>query len=425
MGYIATHVSIVVICVGGLLDSGVPLKLAVWATGKQPVSGAALANAIPESARLGVANPSYRANLFLPEGKTSRVALLNTDSGVLVQDLPFDITLEQFRIDFYSTGMPKLFASDVKVHDPQTGKTFRTSIEVNKPLVYKGVTVYQSSFDDGGTQLVLQGIGLLGYTDHRFTLKGEVGGALPLPVQDTNQRHKAGEPLSRNYRVEFTEFKAINVENMPARAAPGTTLANAQQASTPAPPSSDFMQTFQNNLASVTGPGVNSRKDVRFKNVGPSFAYKLRDESGQAREYKNYMLPIELEGASYLLTGMRTTPAEPFQYLRIPADEQGGINGFMSLRAALQNPALRAVAARRFALNALDTKHSGAYRQLLGSLESSALRALNTFAGDGKGSGPAGLQAVADFIQARVPEAERQQATDVIVRILQGVMWQL
>jgi cytochrome c biogenesis protein len=42
---------------------------------------------------------------------------------VLIQELPFTINLKKFTIDFYSTGMPKLFASDVEVRDNLTGET--------------------------------------------------------------------------------------------------------------------------------------------------------------------------------------------------------------------------------------------------------------------------------------------------------------
>jgi cytochrome c biogenesis protein len=44
---------------------------------------------------------------------------------VLIQELPFTIHLNKFIVDFYSTGMPKLFASDVTIHDRETAKPSR------------------------------------------------------------------------------------------------------------------------------------------------------------------------------------------------------------------------------------------------------------------------------------------------------------
>jgi cytochrome c biogenesis protein len=77
--------------------------------------------------------------------------------------------------------------------------------------------------------------------------------------------------------------------------------------------------------------------------------YKLRDASGQAREFHNYMLPVELDGQRVFLLGLRDTPQEPFRYLRIPADDQGQLDGWVRLRQALMDPDLRDKAARRYA----------------------------------------------------------------------------
>jgi cytochrome c biogenesis protein len=80
-----------------------------------------------------------------------------------------------------------------------------------------------------------------------------------------------------------------------------------------------------------------------MRNVGPWVSYKLRDAAGQAREFNNYMLPVELDGHSVFLAGVRDTPAESFKYLRLRADEQGRLDGFIRLRDALldasQHPA--------------------------------------------------------------------------------------
>lgn len=399
-GYIAAHLSIIVICVGGLLDSGVPLKLAVWALDKNPVPGAVISQGIPEDSRLGTANPSYRANLLLPEGKTSRVAVVNTDNGLLVQDLPFELTLKQFRIDFYSTGMPKLFASDVAVFDPETKESFEATIEVNKPLVYKGVTVYQSSFDDGGTSVDLKGIPLVGQRDGRFEVKAEVGGTVVLG--------DAADGL----KLEVTGFKAINVESLPTENVEMADLALGEQ---------EGLLPFKANLASVTGPGVKKDKTEQFKNIGPSITYKLRDSAGQAKEFQNYMLPIDLDGGRYYLAGVRDTPADSFKYLRLPVDENGQLDGFFRLRTALQDKQMREKAAANFAKSAFGDKPTST--DLVGPLTDSASKALATFAGEF--SEVNGLQAIAEFIDRTVPPEDQQQATDVIIRILQGSMWEL
>ena len=143
--------------------------------------------------------------------------------------------------------------------------------------------------------------------------------------------------LSRDLKVEFTAFKSINVEALP--------VDNADQVSVDdlALGNADALSPFETNLASVLGPGVKEDAKTKFTNIGPSITYKLRDQAGQAREFHNYMLPINLDGGRYYLAGVRDTPADGFKYLRIPVDDQGMIDGFMRFRAALQQEALAAL----------------------------------------------------------------------------------
>src|SRR5690606_26134160 len=146
----------------GLLDSELPVRLQVWFGGKQPVTENMLISEVPEQGKLSLNNPSYRANMLVTEGGRSSNGIISVDEGVLVQPLPFTLKLNKFIVDYYSTGMPSSFKSEVEVSDPVTGESFNQTIEVNEPLRYKGVTVYQSSFDDGGSAVHLTGYPLVG-----------------------------------------------------------------------------------------------------------------------------------------------------------------------------------------------------------------------------------------------------------------------
>src|SRR5690606_35439903 len=115
--------------------------------------------------------------------------------------------------------------------------------------------------------------------------------------------------------------------------------------------------------------------------------------------------------------------AEPFRYLRAPADDSGSLNGFMLLRAALADTATRDLAVRRYVAQAVD----GSNAVLAEQLAASASRALTLFAGsvgaDGQRNG--GLSAISDFMEANVPEAERSRAGEVLVRLLNGTLFEL
>ena len=119
-----------------------------------------------------------------------------------MQDLPFTIQLNKFIIDFYSTGMPKLFASEVTIRDHETGKTFPATIKVNQPLIYRGVAVYQSSFEDGGSKLKLTGWPMTGAGDKPLRHRGR-----------SRRRDAAASSGDDAYSVEWSGFRPFNVEN--------------------------------------------------------------------------------------------------------------------------------------------------------------------------------------------------------------------
>jgi cytochrome c biogenesis protein len=400
-GYIFAHSAIVIICIGGLLDSDLTIRFQRWVYGKTPFVGNGVIAQIPEQHRLGLGNPTFRGNTMIPEGASSNTAIIAQQNGVLIQELPFTIQLKKFVVEHYSTGMPKLFASEVIVRDHETGKTFPATIKVNEPLIYKGIAVYQSSFDDGGSKLKLAGYPMAGAQPYTFEMDGEVGSSTPLG--------KGAE-----YTVEWSAFRPFNVENM-AQAGQDVRAVNGNQSG-----NQSFNDKFSAGLDKRLGSAAKNAKNKDLKNVGPSVQYKLRDKTGQAHEYHNYMVPVLVDGAYVFLTGMRNSPSEPFRYLRIPADDNDTVEEWMRLRAALQDPELRAQAAQRYALRAMPNPREDAER-LRGQLQQSALKGLSIFAGNEKESG---YLAVSKFIE-QVPAAEQEKAADIFMKILNGGLWEL
>jgi len=400
LGYIFAHSAIVIICLGGLLDSDLTIRFQQWFYDKTPFAGTGVIAQIPQQHRLGLGNPSFRGNTLIPEGSSSSTVILAQQNGVLIQDLPFTIKLNRFIIDYYSTGMPKLFASDVTVRDNASGKDFNATIKVNQPLIYDGVAVYQSSFEDGGSKLHLTGYRMSGGDNKTFDIAGEVNGTTPLSQSKDNQ-----------YTVEWSGFRPFNVENMSNNGADDVRAVKLGKS---------FNKRLAEDLDQHLGSGAKSANAKDLKNVGPSVQYKLRDQTGQAREFLNYMQSVKVDGAYVFLAGVRDQPDEAFRYLRIPADDDDTVNEWMRLRAALTSPALRAEAAQRYAHEAMHGTNA-ASTQLIAQLQQSALRSLTIFAGDGNDSG---YVAVSHFIE-KIPAAEQERAADIFMKILNGSMWQL
>ena len=373
LGYLLAHSAIVMICIGGLMDGNLVFKVQQLLGYKKIETRDIPQSQVPAISRLAPSNPSFRGSVQIPEGSSADVAFLNVADGYLVQDLPFTVALKQFRIEHYTTGQPKSFESDIELFDRSGKKIKEATIAVNHPLIHDGIAIYQASFADGGTRLTLRGWNLFAPTAASFPIEGTV-------LQSATLTSAAGD-----YTLEFIDFRPFNIENM------GGEIAASGDA-----------------MSVLGGSPVSDNRHLR--NVGPSFQYKLRDARGQAREFSNYMLPLELDGRWYMMSGVRESPNESFRYMRMPLDADGKIDSFMRLRGALLNAGLRPEIAARFARQALPKDAWGT--EIEGKLTASAAQVLALFAGGG-------FQALGGFIETKVPEAEREKAAGTYLRILE------
>lgn len=373
LGYFLAHSSIVMICIGGLMDGNLIFKAQQVLGYKKIETRDIPQSQVPAISRLSPTNPSFRGSVQIPEGSSADVAFLNVADGYLVQDLPFTVALKQFRIEHYTTGQPKSFESDVELFDHSGKKIREATIAVNHPLVHDGVAIYQASFADGGTRLTLRGWNLFAPMTSSFPIEGTVHG-------NSTLTSAAGD-----HTLEFIDFRPFNIEDMGGE-----------------------IEASGDTMSVLGGSPVSDKKHLR--NVGPSFQYKLRDARGQAREFSNYMLPMELDGRWFLMSGVRESPNEAFRYLRMPLDAAGDIDSFMRLRGALLNAELRPEIAARFARQALPQNAWGT--EIEDKLKRSATQMLELFA-------EGGFQSLGRFIEEKIPEAEREKAVGTYLRILE------
>ncbi len=284
-GYLLTHVAVIIICIGGLLDSNFPLKLKTR-TGQVQIE---TRDDIPLSAMdkrtiLSKENPSFRASVSIPEGRRVNTAFINMGAGYVVQPLPFSIQVQDFRIEHYNNGQPKSFASDLRIVDKANATSLEQTILVNHPLNYRGYTIYQASFGDGGSVLKFSLFDLQSPTLQKT--------AAQLAVSETMRLPGDADAL----QLELTEFKKFNI--------------------------------FPDNDAAT---------DKKFRDFGPSLTFKLRQADGTAREYLNYMYPVTIAGRDYLLSGVRESPQADYRYLHIPADDNGSAELFLRFLALLND----------------------------------------------------------------------------------------
>ncbi|MEW6327402.1 MAG: cytochrome c biogenesis protein ResB [Thermodesulfobacteriota bacterium] len=85
----------------------------------------------------------FRTSVNLPEGAVvEQVPLPNTNVGY---NLGFAFRVDKFEAQFYPTGEPKDYRSDVTIIE-NGQPVFNGNIRVNHPLTYKGITFYQASY---------------------------------------------------------------------------------------------------------------------------------------------------------------------------------------------------------------------------------------------------------------------------------------
>ncbi|TQV63193.1 MAG: cytochrome c biogenesis protein ResB [Halothiobacillaceae bacterium] len=294
LGYIFTHVAIVVILIGGVLDSRIWLAMREMSGALKIETRSVPLSQVPMDSHVPTHNPSFRGNVNVPEGDQSNVLFLNVRDGYVVQELPFSVEVKDFRIEHYINGMPKSYESDIVIHDPaHPDRPVTRTIAVNHPMIYKGHAIYQASFGDGGSRLQLRAWQLSGQSGTAQDIKGAVFQDIPFTL--------GGE----RYSLEMNDFRLFNIN--PVEGADG----KAEQ-----------------------------------KNFGPSMVFRLRDAAGQAREYENYMSPVVTDGRPVFISGVREQIGAPMHYLYLPADGDNTLSTFMAYFARLHDPERVAQAVR-------------------------------------------------------------------------------
>ncbi|HDP89701.1 MAG TPA: cytochrome c biogenesis protein ResB [Thioalkalivibrio sp.] len=362
MGYLFTHVAIVIICIGGLMDGQLPLKIAETMGTREIETRDVPASQVSEKSRIGPGNMSFRGSVDIPEGTRANIVFLPMREGYFVQELPFAVEVKEFRVEHYDNGQPKSFESDLVIHDDQLDEPLHQTISVNHPLVYRGHAIYQSSFGDGGSRLGLRLWPLDTQTNDPVALRGRVFENYPV------------ETAGGTWRLELADFRLFNIN-----------------------------------------PVVNEEGKTEQRNMGPAFTFRMRDETGVAREYMNYMVPVEQEGRPFYISGVRQSQADAFRYLHIPADENGTPELFMAMLTYLQNPAAVREIAEATALASLQRSTDPATPELSDQLATLMARMLELFA-------EGGFDAIERDIVTNVPAEAQQEAASSLMSLWRSAM---
>lgn len=306
LGYIFTHVAILLICLGGLIDGNIGLKFKEL-TGQvtigkfnEPVNAKSILE-ISDSM-------SFRGKMDLAEGdsKENTFAIIQYRDGLLFQKLPFSVRLKEFKVFYYSTGMPKTFQSEIIVKDNDSGKEFSRKISVNHPLRHRGYAIYQSTFGDGGSLLKLNLTPMLSLKEKVIEKDIKIFRSYTLDVPAA----LAPNRIANKKQLEITGFKPINV--IPA------------EKSKIEMPGKAVLQEHSTDVRVV--------RDKKFRNIGSSLTFKIRSANGQAQEYVNYGLPRVKDGVTYLISDMRPKLNLPIKRYFFPLDKNNSPKRYLMFR---------------------------------------------------------------------------------------------
>ncbi|CAK8719150.1 Cytochrome c biogenesis protein [Candidatus Electrothrix laxa] len=114
--------------------------------------GAVIGSSTVATKILGDREFAFKGGISLPETAQSDFIFSYADEKKI--PLGFTVRCNYFNIDYYpGSTMPKDYLSGLTIID--NGKEMlTTTIEVNKPLIYKGITFYQSSYNQLGSPII-------------------------------------------------------------------------------------------------------------------------------------------------------------------------------------------------------------------------------------------------------------------------------
>lgn len=361
LGYLFTHAAIVIICLGGLIDGNLPLKLSEMVGTVKVETRDIPASQVPVESVLAADNASFRGSVTVPEKSTADLVFINMGDGYLVQKLPFKIELKEFRVEYYKSGQPKSFESDLVLYDDALEKPLEKTIAVNHPLVYKNYAIYQASFGDGGSTLRMRAWPLT------------ISDKTPLEIEGKVNQHLKIKSSEGPLTMELSDFRLFNIN-----------------------------------------PVDPEKTGKKFKNFGPSFEFKLRRPNGVAREYTNYMAPVEQEGRMFFVSGMRESVADPFRYLYIPADNNSSVDRFLKFHSALLDEKIVSDIATRTTLDTLES--AGLTTEKMQKEIAGSMLRLNRMFLTG------GYDAVSRYIEETVPKEKQQEVAAAYLKILHNLL---
>ncbi len=267
LGYIITHVSILLVFIGALTGAFFGFK--------------AFLN-LPEGAASEVVylrNEPMWDRIMDSFGIAKSPVVQSPEGGVPAMPLGYFVRCDTFDVDYYinqagmPTGMPSEYHSTLSVFDLNRQKILDKRIRVNDPLTFHGITFYQSSYGtipDGRGKVILNIRPKNNLKSEGETIVLEIGQAQYVPSIDRTIKAVNFFP----YAVRDQQTKRIG-----------------------------FYQSENNEFIN---PGVEIDVLKGSRTLYKTYALKIDPEESNTPEYENYRINyVQFWGARY--TGLQVT----------------------------------------------------------------------------------------------------------------------
>ena len=119
----------------------------------------------------------FNGQMNIVEGEKSNTVTLFGGKGT--EKLGFDVRCDNFTVEFYKTGMPKEYKTDLTILDNKK-KVVSGTMRVNHPFTYKGLKFCQATYGIAGVSDLLVGV-RNNKTGKETALKLDVMKKVPLP----------------------------------------------------------------------------------------------------------------------------------------------------------------------------------------------------------------------------------------------------
>ena len=124
----------------------------------------------------------FAGQMNIVEGEKSDTVTLFGGKGT--EKLGFDVRCDDFTVEFYETGMPKEYKTDLTIIDDEK-KVVSGTMRVNHPFIYKGLKFCQATYGIAGVSDFLIGA-RNNKTGEETVLKPDIMEKVPLPGSDAS-----------------------------------------------------------------------------------------------------------------------------------------------------------------------------------------------------------------------------------------------